>query len=227
MIFRYPVMITLLIFFSSVLLNTANATSGSIKGKVIETMNAAGYTYVQLDTGSEKVWGAAPTTVITVGDQIEFSTGMPMRDFQSKFLNRSFPVVYFAPRFIGSNDKSISATAAISANVKSQKPAAALKKMTKAEGGYSIAEIYNDKTNLADKTISVRGQVTKFTANIMGKNWLHIMDSSGDNDLTITTNDTAVVGDVIVISGKLALDKDFGYGYLYPLIIEQASITKE
>ena len=73
----------------------------------------------------------------------------------------------------------------------------------------------------------MRGQVTKFTANVMKKNWLHIKDSSGEDDLTITTNNTAAVDDVIVISGKLALDKDFGYGYVYPLIIEQASITKE
>lgn len=227
MIFRLPILVTLLIFISSGLFGTAYATGGNIKGKVIETMDASGYTYVQIDTGSEKIWGAAPTTAITVGDQIEFSSGMPMRDFQSKSLNRSFPVVYFAPRFISSNNNSTSGTAAISANSKSQKPAAALKTMAKAKGGYTIAEIYKDKKNLADKTISVRGQVTKFNAKVMNKNWLHIMDSSGENDLTITTNDTAAVGDVVVISGKLALDKDFGYGYNYPLIIEQASITKE
>lgn len=225
--FRLPVLVTLLIFFSSALFSTAYATGGNIKGKVTETMNAAGYTYVLLDTGSEKVWGAAPTTAVTIGDQLEFSTRMPMRDFQSKALNRSFPVVYFAPRFIGSNNNSSSVTAAISANAKSQKPVAALKTMAKAEGGYTIAEIHNDKINLANKTVSVRGQVTKFTPNVMNKNWLHIKDNSGKNDLTITTNHKAAVGDVVVISGKPVLDKDFGYGYFYPLIIEQASITKE
>ena len=227
MIFRLHVLVTLLIFFSSGLFSTAYATGGNIKGKVTETMEASGYTYVLLDTGSEKIWGAAPTTTIAVGDQIEFSTDMPMRDFQSKSLNRSFPVIYFAPRFISSNNNSTSGIPPISANSTSKKPAVALKTMAKAKDGYTITEIYNDKTNLAGKTISVRGQVTKFNAKVMNKNWLHIKDSSGENDLTITTNDTVAVGDVVLISGKLALDKDFGYGYLYPLIIEQASMTKE
>lgn len=226
MIFRLHVLVTLLICFSSALFSTAYA-AGNIKGKVTETMDAAGYTYVELDTGSEKIWGAAPTTVINIGDQIEFSTDMPMRDFQSKSLNRSFPVVYFAPRFINNKNNTTNAIPPVSANSKSQKPGVVLKKMAKAKDGYTIAEIYNDKKNLAGKTIRVRGQVTKFSAKIMNKNWLHIKDSSGENDLTITTNNIVAVDDVIVISGKLALDKDFGYGYIYPLIIEQASITKE
>jgi hypothetical protein len=227
MIFRLHVLITLLIFFSSGLFSTAYATGGNIKGKVTETLDASGYTYVQIDTGIEKIWGAAPTTAISVGDEIEFSTDMPMRDYKSKSLNRSFPVVYFAPRFISSTNNSSSGTPAISANTISQKPAAALKTMAKAKDGYTIAEIYNDKISLAGKTIRVRGQVTKFSANVMNKNWLHIMDNSGENDLTITSVNTAAVGDVVVISGKLVLDKDFGAGYFYPLIMEQALITKE
>ncbi len=227
MIFRLHVLVTLLIFFSSGLFSTAYATGGNIKGKVTETLDASGYTYVEIDTGNEKIWGAAPTTAISVGDQIEFSTDMPMRDFQSKSLNRSFPVVYFAPRFISSENDLTSETPGISANTKSQKPVVALKTMAKAKDGYTIAEVYNNKISLAGKTIRVRGQVTKFNAKVMNKNWLHIMDSSGENDLTITSDNTATVGDVVVISGKLTLDKDFGYGYFYPLIIEQASITKE
>ena len=73
----------------------------------------------------------------------------------------------------------------------------------------------------------MRGQVTKFTANVMDKNSLHIRDSSTLDDLTITTDSTAAIDAVVVIEGKLALDKDFGYGYVYPLIVEDASVTKE
>ena len=96
-----------------------------------------------------------------------------------------------------------------------------------AKDGHTIAEIYSHKDNLASKTIHVRGQVTKFTANILNKNWLHIKDSSSHDDLTITTDSTVEVDDIIVISGKLELNKDFGYGYVYPLIIEDAKITTE
>jgi len=73
----------------------------------------------------------------------------------------------------------------------------------------------------------VRGKVTKFTANVMGKNWLHIRDSSTLQDLTVTTKDTAVIDDVIIVEGKLELNKDFSYGYVYPVILLDAKIIKE
>jgi hypothetical protein len=61
----------------------------------------------------------------------------------------------------------------------------------------------------------------------MGRNWLHIRDSSTLDDLTITTANTAAINTVVVVEGKLTLDKDFGYGYVYPLIVEDASVKKE
>ena len=73
----------------------------------------------------------------------------------------------------------------------------------------------------------MRGQVTKYNAKIMGKNWLHIKDSSTAKDLTVTTKAKAAIGDVVVIEGKLELNKDYGYGYVYPVILEDASIIKQ
>ncbi len=61
----------------------------------------------------------------------------------------------------------------------------------------------------------------------MGKNWLHIQDSSGFEDITITTDKTVAVGDIVIVEGKLELDKDFSYGYIYPVILQDANVTKE
>ena len=69
--------------------------------------------------------------------------------------------------------------------------------------------------------------MTKFSAKIMGKNGLHIRDISTLDDLTITTNDTVAIDDIVVIEGKLALDKDDKYGYVYPVILEEAQIIKQ
>lgn len=227
MIFRLHVHVTLFVCFSLCCFSTVYAAGGNVKGKVTETMDASGYTYVELDTGSEKIWGAAPTTAINVGDHIEFSTDMPMRNFHSKSLNRTFPELYFAPRFISNLNNMTSGIATTPKNIKSKPSIPALKEIAKAKDGYTIADIYNDKSNLVGKTIKVRGQVTRFTTNVMNKNWLHIIDGSGEHDLTITTTNTVAIDDVVVISGKLALDKDFGYGYIYPLIVEQALISKD
>jgi hypothetical protein len=70
----------------------------------------------------------------------------------------------------------------------------------------------------------------KYNEQIMGRNWLHIRDGSGtagkDNDLTVTTADKAAVGDVVVVKGKVQVDKDFGAGYSYPVIVEDAKLAK-
>ena len=100
----------------------------------------------------------------------------------------------------------------------------------KAEGGQTVAGLFAGKADLAGKGVMVRGQVVKFSPRIMGKNWLHIRDGSGDaaagtNDLTVTTNIVAKPGDIVTVSGKLAVDKDFGYGYKYGVMIEDAKVT--
>lgn len=79
------------------------------------------------------------------------------------------------------------------------------------------------------KEVVVRGKVVKFLAGIMGRNWIHLQDGTGDagtNDLTVTTEQTAAAGDVVAIKGTLAVDKDFGAGYRYAVIVEKASVTK-
>jgi hypothetical protein len=201
-----------------------------ISGKVTDIIEAAGYTYAEVDTGKEKVWAAASTTPLKIGDMIAFTTEMPMKNFHSNALKRDFPTIYFASRFI--TDKA--SMAGISAEMTSPhgktKPAVtakAVEGIDKVEGGNTIAEVYTDKQKLSGKAIRVRGQVTKYTAGVMGKNWLHIRDSSTMDDLTITTDSTTVIDAIVVIEGKLALDKDFGYGYVYPLIIEDASVKQE
>jgi hypothetical protein len=65
---------------------------------------------------------------------------------------------------------------------------------------------------------------------IMGKNWIHVQDgteAAGNYDLTVTTQGTAKVGDVVVVEGGISLNKDFGAGYKYDVIMEDASCTVE
>lgn len=205
-------------------------TSNKIHGKVTDVIQGGGYTYAEVDTGSEKVWAAAATSTIKVGDMVSFTNEMPMKNFHSKSMDRDFPLIYFVSKF-SMNDSDSAGTAGVTASPHGQTGTAAAAKavegINKVEGGNTIAEVHSDKQKLNGKAVRVRGKVTKFTAGVMGKNWLHITDSSTMDDLTVTTDGETAVDAVIVIEGKLALDKDFGYGYVYPLIIEDASITKE
>jgi hypothetical protein len=90
--------------------------------------------------------------------------------------------------------------------------------------GYKISEIYEKQKELEGKEVAIRGRAIKIAAGILGMNWIHLQDgsgevSSGTHDLTVTTNELPTVGDIITIRGVLHLNKDFGAGYKYALIL--------
>jgi hypothetical protein len=105
-----------------------------------------------------------------------------------------------------------------------------LSNIAKAEGGQTVGELFSKKGELAGKEVAVRGRVVKYTPAVMGKNWMHVQDGSGSagtNDLTVSTNATAAVGNTVLVRGKLSTDKDLGFGYKYDVLIEDATVTVE
>ena len=91
----------------------------------------------------------------------------------------------------------------------------------------TIGRLLADKKSFSGKTIKMKGVVTKINEEIMGKNWIHIQDGTeaeGVFDLTITTMQSAAVGDTVTFEGKISLDKDFGYGYFYSVLMEEGKI---
>jgi hypothetical protein len=112
------------------------------------------------------------------------------------------------------------------------KPQAEVKvgKISKATNGSTVEECFLGKKKLNGKSTSIRGKVVKYNSGIMGKNWLHIKDGTGaegKNDLVVTTNDTAKIGEVVMVTGKLQFDKDLGSGYFFPVIVEDAKVKVE
>jgi hypothetical protein len=211
-----------------------------ISGTIVETMDAAGYTYVLVDTGTQKVWAAGPQAVVEVGEKVILTGGMAMRDFRSQTLDRTFDVVFFVPNLKGMDGaapvrQGSEIPQAIPGHDSSPEKASPestvdLSNIQKVSGGNTIAELFAGKQELADKEAAVRGRVVKFNAGIMGRNWIHIQDGSGSegsSDLTVTTEDTAKIGDLVVIRGTLKTDQDFGHGYSYDLLIEQAKVDIE
>ena len=202
------------------------------EGEVLETMNSGGYTYVKVDTGEGPNWYAGPQTQVAVGETVALpKEAMPMRNFTSNTLGRTFDLVYF----VGSIRKTGGTPAAPAMqNPHGATPAVApstdFADLEKAEGGMTVAEIYAVGANGAGKDVILRGKVVKYNSGIMGKNWLHVRDGTGEantGDITITTLDTARVGDTVLVTGKLVADRDFGAGYKYPLLIEDAKVVVE
>lgn len=231
--------LTLLLALAAAPIQAAPDADGAISGKVVETMNAASYTYVLIDTGAKKSWVAAPQFAVKVGDTAAIADAMPMKNYQSKTLNRTFDVVYFTGNIsVNGAPAAPSTTAPIPApstaalppgqRTMPAKTAPDLTGIKRAENGQTVAEVITGKTKFAGRPIAIRARVVKYNAQILGKNWLHIRDGSGapgTNDLTVTTTATAKVGDLVLVTGKLGTDRDFGSGYKYPLIIEDATVV--
>jgi hypothetical protein len=209
-------------------------------GKVVETMDAAGYTYVRLEKNGKKTWVAVTQTKVAVGSKMSFQPGQEMQNFTSKTLNRTFDSIIFSggPVVAGSapaGKPAASATPQGAAGGSKAQTASQDKavKVEKAAGSnaYTVAEVYAKRSELDKKTVAVKGKVVKVSTGIMGKNWIHIQDGSGDqqtgtHNLVTTTLDMAAVGDIVTITGTFAKDKDFGAGYLYKAIVEDAKVQK-
>ena len=208
-----------------------DSAESSLSGKVVETMNAAGYTYVLLEKKGKKTWVAVAEMKVTVGQDMAFRASAPMTQFTSKSLNRTFDVIYFSDgpvksSFAGktSSDVSPGSKAAVSAVDKDVKVEKAV-----GENAYTVAEIYQKAAKLNGKTVVVKGKVVKVSSGIMGMNWIHIQDGTGDpkngsHNLVATSDDLPAKGDVITLKGTIIKDKDFGSGYKYSVIMEQGSI---
>ncbi|MDH5180027.1 MAG: DNA-binding protein [Gammaproteobacteria bacterium] len=210
----------------------AQNSSPRIHGKVVETMEAGNYTYVKINDGKQEHWAAGPKTVLKKGDMVAFNTGMPFTKFHSKALKRDFDMIYFVNQII--TDKPGQAVANPHAQAVAEPHTGmenthgqSVSGIKKAAGGKTVAEIFTDKSALNGKQISVRGKVVKYTAKVMGRNWLHIQDGSNSKDLTVTTKSEVKKGDVVLVKGKVALNQDLGFGYIYEVVLENATVKVE
>jgi hypothetical protein len=222
----------------------------TVSGIVEETLDAADYTYMRLRTdGGGETWAAITKSKVKKGDSVTVVNAMSMDGFESKTLNRKFDHIVFGilgDGKPGAPSAPVSAhgtaadapkgapLAAPHAKVADGPADAGDVRVPKAEGkdARTVAQVFAERAQLKDKTVTVRGKVVKANTGIMGRNWYHIRDGSGsrekkDDDLTVTTGDPAAVGDVVVVKGVVHVDKDFGAGYQYPVVLEDAKVTKE
>lgn len=201
------------------------------KGIVQDVLHVREYSYILvLENGQEK-WLAAPITNVEKGGTYYYNNTMEMKNFESKELNKSFETIYFIEK-ISSTEEDVKLP--LTANPQTSTTEAAKPIMDKkdvnvasSEGTISIAELFTNRESYNNTVVRVRGEVTKYNPAIMNVNWLHMQDGTeynGEFDLTVTTTETVQIGDVVTIEGKVALNKDFGAGYIYNIIIENAAI---
>lgn len=207
-----------------------------LQGQVAERVDAPPYTYLRLTTAEGERWAAVPQSEVAVGSQVSVANPLPMRNFESKSLKRTFDLVFFGtlqqPGAAPMGKVPSLGTGAAPHAGSGTPPVAdmVVAPVPKAPGAEArtVADVHAQSAALAGKAVAVQGEVVKVNTEIMGKNWIHLRDGSGkgDNaDLTFTTQDKAAVGDVVVARGTVRTNKDFGAGYSYAVIVEDAKLS--
>ncbi|HHL35668.1 MAG TPA: DNA-binding protein [Desulfobulbaceae bacterium] len=275
----FPGIFLTMLFLTTICLTLSGNTSAAvtaakpIQGKVLETMNAGGYTYLRLQENNGDVWVAVPETKVTKGQQVVCQPGMTMTNFKSKTLGRTFDSIIFSSGIGNTTQVSMSNphggkaamtagknnsfSEAMRAEHSAGKPAGPMAggaammggammasggsgsavvpskdiKVDKADGdnAFTVGECFSQGKKLNNKKVRVRGKVVKVSRMIMGKNWVHIQDGTGNpmdntHDLVVTTMADPKLDSVVVVEGTLHANKDFGAGYKYKVIIEDAKI---
>lgn len=250
---RILTMLILVVIFSSCVknkngqINQEQSTADGKSFEVTEVIQGSTYTYIRAKENNGELWMAISKQEVKPGEVYYYSEGLPMQNFHSKEIDRTFDEIYFvsaisktpikAGAMGGMGSGAMGGMGAMGGNM--NEPAHSGKVSTeqnsaisveKLAGEITVAQVFANRNNYSGKEIEIKGVVVKVNKEVMGKNWIHIQDGTNDNgnyDLTITSADLAEVNDEITVRGKIILNKDFGYGYSYEVIMEDAQIVEK
>jgi hypothetical protein len=222
-------------------------TIATLTGKVLEVKDVDSYTYLRLQTRDGELWAAVNKSVVKVGETVTIFDPAMMVNFESKALKKTFDKIVFgtlpainAPAAQAApaaaphgTSTDMAAMHASMAKTSATAPDVAKIKVAKAKGSdaRTVAEVATQGAALKGKPVTVHAQVVKFTPDVMGKNWVHLRDGSGSaadgsNDILVTTKDDTKIGDVVLAKGTVQTDKNFGSGYSYKVLVEDAKLSK-
>lgn len=213
---------------------------------VLEVIQVENYTYFRAKENGTEVWVATPTMQAAVGDTLYYQNGMMMSKFESRELKRTFEKILFVDKISKTKDQPLTKTETVPVLPPDHAPVTATQpetptmgttkdtvkqkiNITPVKNGVTIAEILKNPSAFNGKTVIIKGKITKYTAGVMGKNWIHIQDGTefnGKFDIVITTLAELKDGDTVTFEGPISLNKDLGYGYFFEVLMEDAKLVK-
>lgn len=203
--------------------NAASHALSVVKGEVLEVRDVESYTYLRLKTKDGETWAAVGKAPVLKGSEVTIENAMVMNNFESKSLKKTFKTIVFGTLGGAGVAAAHSARPVDIGDVNIPKAVGA--------NARTVEEIVSRGAELKDKPVLVRGKIVKYNPGIMGRNWVHLRDGSGTdaantNDILVTTQAQARAGDVVTVKGTVRNDKDFGAGYSYKVLIEEATLQK-
>ncbi|PSR13966.1 MAG: hypothetical protein DA408_13770 [Bacteroidetes bacterium] len=202
------------------------ATSGGSRDATLhqvvvqEVLPTPKYSYLRVKEGEEEYWLAIlKNDDVKPGKTYSYTGGLLKRNFQSQEYQRVFDKVYLVSDFRAASGAPAGGVAAAAGEAVVSPPA----HIPAVPGALKIADLVANIARYEGKKVMVVGKCMKINPMIMGRNWIHLQDDSGGNlDLTVTTAEQLSVGAIVTFEGTIALNKDFGAGYRYDYIMENA-----
>jgi len=194
---------------------------------VIEEMPTSKYVYLRVKNlkSNEEYWIATGLMDVEIGGIYYYKNGLLKTNFESKEYNRVFDQMYLVKTLVPANHSTQQATK--TAPAESASNTTEVKDITLAKGSVSIADLVKNASAYANKEVQVTGTCTKINPNIMNRNWVHLKDNSNtDYDFVITTDQMIPEGHTVTMKGTVAVNKDFGAGYKYEIILENCTIIQ-
>ena len=198
---------------------------------VKEILPASRYVYLYVQEGNDKFWIATRKQEVTIGETYYYKGGLLKTNFESKEHQKMFDKIYLVTNLVGKNH-ALNATSGKPAPTKMKSKGSTTfavnpKRKIEKTGSVTIAQLVKNAKKYEGKTIQVSGECVKINPNIMGKNWIHLKDGSNDGyDLVVTSKAFVKEGSVVTMKATVALNKDFGAGYKYGLILEEGTLVK-
>lgn len=199
---------------------TNEGSSKEHRVKVEEVLNTDKYTYLNVTEEGDKFWIAIPRKEVEIGGTYYYKGGLLKRNFESKEYNRVFETIYLVSDI---TSHPINSSISMRGNEMKETNKGGSINVTPAAGSIRLTELFSNPGKYQGKRIQVTGKCVKVNPMIMDRNWIHIQDGSGDGlDLTVTTTENISINAIVSLEGTIALDKDFGAGYKYDIIMEKA-----
>ena len=200
---------------------------------VNEVLPATRYVYLNVSEGESKFWIATRKQEVKKGDTYFYRGGLLKTNFESKEYNKVFDTIYLVSNLITQDHSKNTGT--LSTGAKNNESKTLQKevipthtdKVVEHKGSIKIAELVKDPKKYEGHTIQLSGTCVKVNPGIMDRNWIHLQDGSQDDyDLVITSNIFVPEGSNITIRATVVLNKDFGAGYSYELILENGTLVE-
>jgi len=200
---------------------------------VNEILPTTKYVYLNVTEGGEQFWIATRKQDVILGKTYFYRNGLLKTNFESKEYKRVFDRIFLVSNLVAERHGGNTGIAKVDFGetktefVQKENIPTHTEKIAQHKGDIKIADIVANPKKYDGKTVQITGKCVKINPNIMERNWIHLQDGSKDDfDLVVTSNTFVPEGKVVTIKALVSLNRDFGAGYRYDLILENGTVIE-